>query len=102
MYCNSCHMENGQGLGRLIPPLAKSDYIVENRATLPRILKYGLNGPVTVNGVEFNQPMPANPKLTDLEIAEILTYVGNTWGNKMDSFTLEEVNQSFSDAGEEN
>jgi cytochrome c551 len=59
------------------------------------MLKYGINGPMIVNNVEFNQPMPANPDLTDLEIAEILTYIGNTWGNEMGGFTLEEVQDSY-------
>lgn len=95
--CQNCHMENGEGLGKLIPPLAKSDYMKNNRANLPRIVKYGLNGPITVNGIGFNQPMPANPKLTDIEVAEILTYVGNTWGNGLGSFTTEEVIKSISE-----
>ena len=77
MYCNSCHMGNGQGLGRLVSPLAKPDYIVVNRTILPRILNKGFM-PSTVKDIEFNQPMPANPKLNNLEIAEIPTYAGNT------------------------
>jgi cytochrome c551 len=93
--CANCHMENGEGLGRLIPPIAKSDYLLKNRSDLSRMLKYGINGPMIVNNVEFNQPMPANPDLTDLEIAEILTYIGNTWGNEMGGFTLEEVQDSY-------
>tara|TARA_A100000171_G_C2129695_1_gene145882 strand:- start:885 stop:1343 length:459 start_codon:yes stop_codon:yes gene_type:complete len=95
--CQNCHMENGEGLGRLIPPLAKSDFLTKNKADLPRILKYGLHGPITVNGIEYNQPMPANPKLTDIEVAEILTYIGNTWGNGIGSFTTEEVITSLSE-----
>lgn len=95
--CQNCHMENGEGLGRLIPPLAKSDYLKNHRTDLARIIKYGLHGPIIVNGTEFNQPMPANPKLTDIEIAEILTYVGNTWGNQLGSFTTEEVIISLSE-----
>ncbi|PIQ46980.1 MAG: cytochrome C [Cytophagales bacterium CG12_big_fil_rev_8_21_14_0_65_40_12] len=89
--CSNCHMENGAGLGRLIPPLAKSDYLINNRGDLARVLKYGINGPMTVNGINYNQPMPANPNFTDLEIAEILTYIGNTWGNEMGGFSIEEV-----------
>jgi cytochrome c551 len=93
--CANCHMENGEGLGRLIPPLANSDYLLKNRSDLSRMLKYGINGPMIVNNIEFNQPMPANPDLTDLEIAEILTYIGNTWGNGMGGFTLEEVQDKY-------
>lgn len=90
-YCSNCHMDDGKGLGKLIPPLAKSDYLKNHRSDLPIILKFGLNGPITVNGTDFNQPMPANPKLTDLEVVEILTFVGNSWGNELGGFTLEEV-----------
>ena len=93
--CANCHMENGQGLGRLIPPLANSVYLLKNRSDLPRTIKYGINGPMIVNNIEFNQPMPANPDLTDLEIAEILTYIGNTWGNEMGGFTLEDVEDKY-------
>lgn len=93
--CANCHMENGQGLGRLIPPLANSDYLLKNRSDLPRTIKYGINGPMIVNNIEFNQPMPANPDLTDLEIAEILTYIGNTWGNEMGGFTLEDKEDKY-------
>ncbi|MFT6971581.1 MAG: cytochrome c551 [Roseivirga sp.] len=94
--CANCHMENGSGLGRLIPPLVQSNYLVDNRTDLSRIIKYGLSGPIRVDGEDYNQPMPANPGLTDLEIAMILTYVGNTWGNNMGGFTLEEVQQGLS------
>jgi mono/diheme cytochrome c family protein len=98
--CANCHMENGEGLGRLIPPLAKSDYLINNRSDLSRALKYGINGPMTVNGVGFNQPMPANPNFTDLEIAEIITYIGNTWGNEMGGFSIEEVEKDLAKAAE--
>lgn len=92
-YCSNCHMNDGKGLGKLIPPLAKSDYLKENRGSLPIILKYGLKGPITVNGIEYNQPMPANPDLTDLEIVELLTFVNNSWGNSNGGFSLEEVKE---------
>ncbi|MGW8122750.1 c-type cytochrome [Roseivirga echinicomitans] len=97
MICQSCHMENGEGFKKLIPPLAKADYLEIYREDLPRTIKYGLSGPITVNGVLYNQPMPANPKLTDVEVAQILTYIGNTWGNAMGSFTTEEVINSITE-----
>jgi mono/diheme cytochrome c family protein len=100
--CANCHMENGEGLGRLIPALAKSDYLVANRSDLARTLKYGLNGPIKVDGIEYNQPMPANPGLTVLEIAEILTYIGNTWGNEMGGFTIDEIEQQLDDLDAKN
>ena len=90
-YCATCHMEQGQGLGKLIPPLQNSDYLLENVPAAARVIKYGLDGPIKVNGVEYNQPMPANPRLTNLEIAELLTFISNSWGNAHGGVTTEEV-----------
>tara|TARA_Y100000588_G_C14228344_1_gene914137 strand:- start:1460 stop:1897 length:438 start_codon:yes stop_codon:yes gene_type:complete len=94
-YCNNCHMDNGEGLGRLIPPLAKSDYLMEDLGRAAKIMKYGQKGPIAVNGTEYNQPMPANPQLTPLEILQILAYVSNTWGNEADIMTLPEVQDAL-------
>lgn len=90
-YCQNCHMENGEGLGKLIPPLKGSDYLLNDIAAAGRTIKYGLKGPIKVNGIDYNQPMPANPNLTSLEIKELLVYISNAWGNKSDIVTLEEV-----------
>nr|WP_255806937.1 cytochrome c [Belliella alkalica] len=81
-YCGNCHQNNGTGLGKLIPPLKGSDYIGNNPKRTARIIKYGLAGPIVVNGVTYNQPMPANPNLTNMEIAHIVTYIFNIWGNE--------------------
>jgi len=81
-YCSNCHQEDGQGLARLYPPLAGSDYLL---ADLPRaacLIKKGMNETIKVNGVEFNQMMPANEGLTPIQVAEILTYISNSWGNE--------------------
>lgn len=80
-YCANCHQQDGTGLGKLIPPLNNSDYLTENMGRTARIIKYGQEGEIIVNGISYNQPMPANPKLTNLEIARIMTYIYNIWGN---------------------
>lgn len=80
-YCANCHQQDGTGLGKLIPPLKNSDYLAENVGRTARIIKYGQEGEIIVNGISYNQPMPANPKLTNLEIARIMTYIYNIWGN---------------------
>lgn len=80
-HCSNCHQKNGSGLGRVYPPLAKSDYMMNNLDSVLCIIRQGKKTPVVVNGVVFNQPMPSNPLLTDLEIAEIATYIYNSWGN---------------------
>lgn len=94
-YCQNCHMENGEGLGKLIPPLKDSDYLLNNIAAAGRSIKYGLKGPIKVNGIDYNQPMPANPNLTSLEIKELLVYISNAWGNKSKIVTLEEVENAL-------
>lgn len=81
-HCANCHQPDGSGLGKLIPPLAGSDFMKKNKENVLCIIRWGLEGPVVVNGVEYNQPMPANPQLKDIEIAEIATYIFNAWGNK--------------------
>lgn len=82
LYCANCHQKDGIGLGKLIPPLKPSDYMAEDIGRTARIIKYGLEGEIMVNGLIYNQPMPGNPNLTNLEIARILTYLYNIWGNQ--------------------
>ncbi|WP_143961934.1 c-type cytochrome [Litoribacter populi] len=79
--CSNCHQADGTGLVKVIPPLAQADYMLEDQARTARIIRYGMTGEITVNGVEYNQNMPANPQLTPIEIAQIMTYIFNVWGN---------------------
>jgi len=89
--CQNCHMEDGNGLGQLIPPLAKSDYLLSDLNRAARIIKYGQKGPIEVNGKSYNQPMPANPQLTNQEIQMLLAYIGNAWGNQADVLEISEI-----------
>ena len=81
-HCSNCHQKNGTGLGQVYPPLNKSDYMDQNLNQVLCLMKYGSDGDLTVNGKTFVQPMPGVSTLTDLEIAEIATYIYNTWENK--------------------
>jgi cytochrome c551 len=80
-YCANCHQNDGKGLGKLIPPLYKSDYMNEDIGRTARIIKYGQIGEITVNGQLYNEKMPANGQLTNMDIARIMTYIYNIWGN---------------------
>jgi|SRR5690606_25610218 len=73
-HCGNCHMPEGEGLGRLIPPLKGTDFM-ERDSLLACIIKNGLSGEIEVNGVVYNQPMPGIPQLTNIEIAQITTYL---------------------------
>jgi mono/diheme cytochrome c family protein len=81
-YCANCHQSDGSGLGRVYPPLNKSDFMEENFEEVVCLIKYGKHGEVWVNGVMYNQPMKSNPSLTELEVAEIATYIYNTWNQQ--------------------
>lgn len=79
--CSNCHQKNGSGLARVYPPLDTSDFMDNNFEAVACLIRHGISGSVVVNGVEFVQPMPGIPTLTDLEIAEIMTYIYNTWSH---------------------
>jgi len=78
-HCSNCHQASGAGLGLVYPPLNKSDFMEKNFEQVLCLMKYGVNGEITVNGKTFVQPMPGVQSLTDLEIAEIATYIYNSW-----------------------
>ncbi|MFM7052314.1 MAG: c-type cytochrome [Planctomycetota bacterium] len=79
--CMSCHQANGRGLPPVYPPLRGSEIVHGDPAVLVKILMYGLEGRIKVDGQEYNQVMPAAPLRTDEEIAAVLTYVRGAWGN---------------------
>ncbi|HNP96282.1 MAG TPA: cytochrome c [Cyclobacteriaceae bacterium] len=78
-HCSNCHQKSGKGLGLLYPPLDQSDFMDQNLDSVICLIKNGRSGEILVNGKKYNQPMPGVPLLSDLEIAEITTYIYNTW-----------------------
>jgi len=80
--CSVCHQQNGEGLASVFPPLANSDYLMADPNRAIEIVMNGMTGPVTVNGNDFNSVMPPMSQLNDDEIANILTFVLNSWGNE--------------------
>jgi nitrite reductase (NO-forming) len=89
--CSTCHQGNGEGLPRLFPPLAKSDYLMADKRRAVTVLLNGLSGEVVVNGAQYNSVMPPMSHLADDDIANILTFIRNSWGNKGDAVSSEEV-----------
>ena len=80
-HCANCHQTDGKGLEALYPPINGSDYL-KNKEKVICLIRYGQNEPIVVNGRRFNRPMPANPQLTDIDVAEITTYIYNKWGGE--------------------
>ena len=84
-------MGEGEGVLHTFPPLAKSDYLMENREASIRGVKFGQQLEIVVNGITYNSAMP-NPGLEDGEIADVMNFVMNSWGNSADKMvTVEEV-----------
>ncbi len=89
--CSVCHQANGEGLPGVFPPLAKSDFLTGDHAKHIGVVINGLSGSIKVNGKDFNSVMPPMSQLTDDEVANILTYVANSWGNASGQYSQADV-----------
>lgn len=100
LTCSACHGQNGEG-GPIGPPLAGSDWVAGPVSNLIRIQLRGLTGPITVSGKEYNFAAPMAPLSyqTDEQIAAVLTYVRNSFGNKASAVTADQVKALRSEVG---
>jgi mono/diheme cytochrome c family protein len=88
--CANCHQKDGKGLQNLYPPIAGSDFL-KDKTKVILLIKNGISGEIVVNGKKYNQPMPANNQLQNLDIAEVVTYIYNEWKVEDKVTTTEEV-----------
>jgi mono/diheme cytochrome c family protein len=96
MVCFACHQPTGLGLPGMFPPLASSDWVSAPKPDrLIRMVLHGVTGPITLNGKPFSTPAPIMPPqgatLSDDQIASVLTYVRNSFGNKGGTVTADQV-----------
>ena len=89
-YCLTCHQADGGGVDGMNPPLTKTDYVLGDKTRLINVLVNGLKG-VDVNGEEYHNVMPSQSYLNDQQMADVLTYVRNSFGNKASAVTVSEV-----------
>ncbi len=94
-HCSNCHMADGNGLKKLIPPLVNSNYLTAHERLIPCIIRYGQQGEILVNGVTYDHPMPANEILTENEITTLINYIRSSWGNKLPAVSLKEVKEQL-------
>jgi mono/diheme cytochrome c family protein len=87
--CANCHQKNGEGMANLYPPISK-EYLT-NKANVVCWIKYGINQPVVVKGKNYNRAMPGNQALQNLDIAEIMTYLYNTYDKESELFPIDSV-----------
>tara|TARA_S200000501_G_scaffold107534_1_gene100904 strand:+ start:657 stop:1058 length:402 start_codon:yes stop_codon:yes gene_type:complete len=88
-FCLQCHLSNGEGVSGIYPPLANSDYLFDDIDRSIRNVKYGVSGPIIVNDDEYNGVM-LNNGLDDEEVADVMNYILNSWGNKSDEMITKE------------
>ena len=91
-YCITCHMDQGQGIEGVFPPLAQSDYLMADKERSISVVKYGQEGEIVVNGTTYNNIM-SPMGLSDEEIADVLNFIRNSWGNQGEIVTPDEVAQ---------
>jgi len=88
-FCIICHMHDGKGQKDIFPPLAKSDYLFKNMEESIKAIKFGgIDGEIVVNGVKYDTKMQ-RMGLYDDEIADVMNYILNSWGNKYDKMIRE-------------
>lgn len=95
-HCSNCHQESGTGLGMVYPPLHKSDFMNNHFEEVICLIRHGKQGEIIVNGKSYIQGMPGIPTLTDLEIAQISTYIYNTWEHRKGMIEVKEVSTILS------
>lgn len=96
--CQACHQADGEGMKGVFPPVAKSDYFADNPEKAISAIVNGLSGPITVNGEQFNSAMPAQ-SLSDEEVANVVTYLLNSFGNKGGEVSPDQVKKVRSSGG---
>ncbi len=81
-YCLSCHQPDGGGVPRMNPPLIKTEFVLGNKKRLIGIVLKGLNLPIEINAFTYENPMASHAFLKDQQIADVLNYIRNSFGNK--------------------
>ena len=90
-HCAACHNPVGTGAPGLFPPLVATDWVTGDKSRLIQVTLAGMRGPITVNGLTYDQEMPSFASRTDDEIAKILTYIRQAWGNQASAVIPGEV-----------
>ena len=90
--CQNCHNKDGTALGMLIPPLTDSAYLKQNKNRLACIIKYGLNEKITIHNKTYEEKMPGNNNLSDIDVAQLVVYITNSFGNNQGPYDASEAN----------
>ncbi|MDQ0639200.1 mono/diheme cytochrome c family protein [Pedobacter sp. W3I1] len=91
--CQNCHGEHGEGLGQLTPPLTDSVFLKANKTRLACFIKKGAKESLIIHGKEYKEKMPAFPELADIDVAQVMVYITNSFGNKQGFVPYSEVSK---------
>jgi mono/diheme cytochrome c family protein len=89
--CLACHMADGSGVPGMHPPLIETEWVTGDKERLIEITLNGLSGKIEVDGETYNSIMPPHSHLSDKQIADVLTYIRQSFGNNAGEITVEEV-----------
>jgi mono/diheme cytochrome c family protein len=89
-HCQNCHGSKGEGLFGLIPPLTDPGYLKDNKSSLACYINTGLKNTIVINKKQFTDVMPPN-NLAPMEVAQVITYIQNSFGNKLGLITVDEA-----------
>ena len=90
-YCLTCHQDDGSGVPNMNPPIVKTSWVLGSKTVLIKQILKGSANTVEIDGEKFHNTMPAQAQLTDQQIADVLTFVRNSFGNKASIVTPAEV-----------
>jgi mono/diheme cytochrome c family protein len=91
VQCLTCHQVDGTGVMNMNPPLVKTTYVLGPKPALIKIVLEGMKLPLTIEDNEYHNVMPPHTTMTDQEIADVLTYVRHSFGNKAIAVTPADV-----------
>lgn len=89
-HCQNCHGTNGEGLNALIPPLTDTVFLKKHKRKIACYIKNGLSEKIIVNGITYQEKMPAT-QLANIDIAQLIVYITNSFGNKQGNYTSEQT-----------
>lgn len=93
-FCSSCHLADGAGVSGVFPPLANSDYLLNDKVASIKAIKNGLQGEIEVNGEIYDNYMAALG-LSDQEVMDVMNYILNSWNNNGGQVSLTEVKDAL-------
>lgn len=100
-YCSNCHMDDGEGLKGLIPPLTDNEYLISRADIIPCSIKYGTEDTLFIGGSEYNERMPPLLKLTDTQITAIMNYIYRDMNSLDKVFSQIEIRQALNNCRSE-